>query len=87
VNRRLADKNLIEARRRRSGRYQDHGLVELFQLLAQAQDRMTAIRESAGNDAGAIRALVADLDSVRNEIEARGICPYHQAALSVCCYP
>jgi hypothetical protein len=87
VDRRLADKNLIEARRRRSDRYQDHGLVELFQLLAQAQDRMAAIRESAGNDAGAIRALVADLDSVRNEIEARGICPYHQAALSVCCYP
>jgi hypothetical protein len=86
VNRRLADKHLADVKRRRTDRYLDHGLVELFQLLQEAQDRLGRQQRIEGNDRRAFERLLADLDEVRDEIEARGICPYHQAALSVCCY-
>ncbi|HEV3280177.1 MAG TPA: hypothetical protein VG032_01105 [Acidimicrobiales bacterium] len=86
VDRRLADKHLAEVKRRRTDRYLDHGLVELFQLLADAQERLSRCRRIESNDRRDFERLLADLDEVRDEIEARGICPYHQAALSVCCY-
>jgi hypothetical protein len=87
VNRRLADKHLAEVRRRRTERYQNSELLDLFRLLAEAQDRLTGYRRSSPDDAQGLDRLMADLDEVRIEIEARGICPYHQAALSVCCFP
>ncbi|MGH9078648.1 MAG: hypothetical protein ACRDYE_00975 [Acidimicrobiales bacterium] len=86
VNRRLADKHLADVKRRKTDRYLDHGLVELFQLLTEAQDRLSRHRQIEGGDRSAFERLLGDLDEVRDEIEARGICPYHQAALSVCCY-
>ncbi len=90
MERRLADKHLASARRRRTDRYQDRGLVELFQLLAAAEDRLVGLRTAPDNTGSegrlAFERLFADLDEVRDEIEARGICPYHQAALSVCCF-
>jgi hypothetical protein len=87
VNRRFADKHLAEVRRRRTDRYLDHGLVELFQLFAELQDLLVRHRQIEDGDRRIFERLLADLDEVRDEIEARGICPYHQAALSVCCYP
>jgi hypothetical protein len=86
VNRRRADKGLAAARSRRTDRYRDHGLLELFGVLAETQDRLSEFHTSASNDRRAFAQLIAGLDEVRDEIEARGICPYHQAALSVCCF-
>jgi hypothetical protein len=87
VNRRLADKHLAEVRRRRTDRFREHELLELFQVLGEAEDRLRGHRQAKPNDAKGIDRLMAELDEVRIEIEARGICPYHQAALNVCCYP
>jgi hypothetical protein len=87
VDRRLADKHLADVRRRRTDRYLDHGLVELFQLLADRQESLAEHRRREEKDPRTLERLLTDLDEVRDEIEARGICPYHQAALSVCCYP
>lgn len=86
MNRRLADKHLAEVRRRRTDRFQDHGLLDLFRVLAETEDRLRCHRRSEPDDAAGLDRLMADLDEVRIEIEARGICPYHQAALSVCCF-
>lgn len=84
------DKQLASARHRRTDRYQDYGLVGLFQLLTDTEDRLCGLRAASANvgDDGkrAFERLFAVLDEVRDEIEARGICPYHEAALSVCCY-
>lgn len=85
VDRRLADKRLAQARQRRTVRYVDHSLLDLFKLLEQAEERLRGFRESATGHSETLERLLADLDEVRNEIEARGICPYHQAALTVCC--
>lgn len=90
MERRRADKQLASARSRRTDRYQDRGLVELFQLLAETEDRLSGLREASENVGAdgkrAFERLFAVLDEVRDELEARGICPYHQAALAVCCY-
>jgi hypothetical protein len=86
VNRRLADKHLAEVHRRRTDRFQDRDLLDLFRLLGETEDRLRNHRRSEPDDDAGLDWLMADLDEVRVEIEARGICPYHQAALNVCCF-
>lgn len=87
VNRRLADKHLAGVRRRRTDRYLEHDLVGLFGLLVELQERVVSSRQPDGGGGAVLERHLAELDEVRDEIEARGICPYHQAALSVCCFP
>lgn len=85
VGRRLADKRLERALACRTERYRDRGLVDMFSLLERTETRLRRLRESATEDSRTFDGCLADLDEIRNEIEARGICPYHQAALTVCC--